>query len=157
MSRLSVFTRAEQSIIGKRLYSRISTMSKPIQRVTLFKIAGVENQKKLIEYYKAMPAKAVKVGIFFFFFSSSSCSPNSRLQHLIPFQDGKPYIKSVTAGLTKEDQRNQGYTVAAISVFESEEDMAYYDNGCAAHAELKAFAGPVKQGVLIVYFENEVL
>lgn len=71
-------------------------------------------------------------------------------------QDGKPYIRSVTGGTTKEDQRNQGYTVAVTTVFASHDDMVYYDNECAAHAELKAFAKPVAQGVMMVFFQNEL-
>lgn len=67
-------------------------------------------------------------------------------------QDGKPYIQSVTAGPTKLDQRAQGYTFAAISVFSSEDDMVYYDNKCTTHAELKAFAKGVHNGALMVYF-----
>jgi hypothetical protein len=72
------------------------------------------------------------------------------------FQDGKPYIRSVTAGQAKHDQRAQGFTVAVTSVFESQDDMVYYDNECAAHAELKAFAKTVHQGVMMVFFENEL-
>jgi hypothetical protein len=62
----------------------------------------------------------------------------------------------VRAGPTKADQRNQGYTIAVISVFDSVEDMAYYDNECAAHNELKAFAKTVHQGAMMVFFENEL-
>lgn len=69
-------------------------------------------------------------------------------------QHGKPYIISVTAGEAKPDQRAQGFTFAAISVFSSVDDMVYYDNECAAHAELKAFAKTVHQGAMMVYFEN---
>lgn len=67
-----------------------------------------------------------------------------------------PYIRSVTAGFAAADQRAQGFTVVALSVFESVEDMKYYDEGDAAHAQLKAFAKSVHQGVVMVYFENEV-
>jgi hypothetical protein len=71
-------------------------------------------------------------------------------------QDGKPYIRSVRAGRAKLDQRAQGFTIAVISVFDSVEDMTYYDNECAAHAELKAFAKTVHQGAMMVFFENEL-
>lgn len=73
------------------------------------------------------------------------------------FQDGKPYILSVRAGSTFEDQRRQGYTLAVISEFESEEDMAYYDSGCEAHAKLKTVAKDMHQGVMMVYFEPSVM
>lgn len=71
-------------------------------------------------------------------------------------QDGEPYILSVTAGPAKPDQRAQGFTVAVISVFRSVQDMNYYDNGCAAHAELKEYAKTVHQGAMMVFFENEL-
>lgn len=36
--------------------------TKPIQRITLFKIPNAEDQDKLLEIYRHMPQKAVKVG-----------------------------------------------------------------------------------------------
>ncbi|KAI5457644.1 stress responsive A/B barrel domain-containing protein [Mariannaea sp. PMI_226] len=105
-------------------------MSSSINRITLFKIPDVENQQKLLSIYKEMPHKAVK--------------------------DGKPYIRAVKAGPTKADQRNQGYTIAVVSVFDSVDDMKYYDDECAAHAELKVFAKSVHQGAMMAFFENEL-
>ncbi|KAF6785574.1 stress responsive a b barrel domain-containing protein [Colletotrichum sojae] len=99
-----------------------------ITRITLFKIPDEESQKKVLGFYQQMPQKAVK--------------------------DGKPYIVSVNAGIAVADQRAQGFTIAAVSTFASAEDMAYYDNECAAHAELKAFAKSAHQGFAMVYFEN---
>lgn len=121
-------------------------MAKSIIRVTLFKIPSVEDQKKIVTYYQAMPKKALKV------------RRNAKLRgnRLTIAQDGKPYIRSVKAGPCKEDQRSQGFTFSAISTFDSVEDMAYYDNGCAAHAELRTFVRSVHQGMMMVYFENEV-
>ncbi|KXJ86872.1 hypothetical protein Micbo1qcDRAFT_198046 [Microdochium bolleyi] len=101
-----------------------------IYRITLFKIPSEDDQTKLLDIYREMPTKALK--------------------------DGKPYIKSVTAGKAKKDQRAQGFTVAVTSVFASHEDMKYYDEGCAAHAELKGFAKTVHQGIMMVFFENEL-
>ncbi|KAJ1324350.1 Dabb family protein [Microdochium nivale] len=101
-----------------------------IYRITLFKIPSADDQSKLLDIYRGMPGKAVK--------------------------DGKPYIISVTAGRAKDDQRAQGYTIAVTSVFASRDDMVYYDNECAAHAELKAFAKTAHQGVMMVFFENEL-
>jgi hypothetical protein len=60
----------------------------------------------------------------------------------------------VNAGPTFPDQRSQGYTVAALSVFASKEDMVYYDNECEAHGKLKAIAKSVHQGAMMVYFES---
>ncbi|CRG89249.1 hypothetical protein PISL3812_06285 [Talaromyces islandicus] len=101
---------------------------KQITRVTLFKIPDPANQEKLANIYKEMPTKAKK--------------------------DGKPYIISVNAGPTIEDQRNQGYTLAAVSTFESLEDMQYYDTGCEAHDALKVEAKKMHQGILMVYYES---
>ncbi|XXG99998.1 hypothetical protein Hte_006340 [Hypoxylon texense] len=101
---------------------------KRINRITLFKIPDEENRKKLLEIYRGMPEKAVK--------------------------DGKPYILSVSAGEAFPDDRAKGFTIAVVSVFASEEDMVYYDDQCAAHAELKAFARTVHQGAMMVYFES---
>lgn len=61
---------------------------------------------------------------------------------------------SVTAGHGIPSQRDQGYTVAVVSVFESEGDMVYYDNECKAHAALKEFAKSVHKGAMMVYFES---
>jgi hypothetical protein len=101
----------------------------PITRVTLFKIRSPSDAETLLSHYRDMPANALK--------------------------DGKPYILSVTAGLAFEDPRSQGYNFTAISKFKTKEDMAYYDEGCAAHAALKAAAKDVVQGVMMVYLEGE--
>jgi Stress responsive A/B Barrel Domain len=69
-------------------------------------------------------------------------------------QDGSPYIQSVKAGKTFADQRAQGYTIAVMTTFASEEDFAFYDTQCEAHKELKAFAASVHQGNLMVYFHS---
>jgi len=60
----------------------------------------------------------------------------------------------VTAGPAFEDQRNQGYTVAVVSVFASKDDMKYYDDECEAHAALKQVAKSVHKGAMMVYFES---
>ncbi|PVH76623.1 hypothetical protein DL98DRAFT_425264 [Cadophora sp. DSE1049] len=99
-----------------------------IRRITLFRIPGVEDQQKLIEIYKAMSENALK--------------------------DGKPYIKSVDVGTAQEDQRAQGFTIAAISTFSSLEDMHFYDSGCTAHQKLRDFAKTVNQGSCMVYFNS---
>ena len=68
-------------------------------------------------------------------------------------QDGKPYILSVRAGSTFDDQRRQGFTLAVVSEFASEDDMKYYDSECQAHAKLRSFARDVHQGMMMTYFE----
>ncbi|KAL1959758.1 hypothetical protein VTO42DRAFT_1344 [Malbranchea cinnamomea] len=102
----------------------------PITRVTLFKIPNPEHREQLLNVYKTMPQDALK--------------------------DGKPYILSVRAGSTFEDQRRQGYTLAVISEFANEEDMKYYDTDCEAHAKLKSVAKDMHEGVMTVYFEPTV-
>ncbi|RYP70711.1 hypothetical protein DL769_004882 [Monosporascus sp. CRB-8-3] len=105
-----------------------SGMTKRIHRVTVFKIPNDEDQQKLLDIYREMPQKAIK--------------------------DDKPYILSVTPGKAFPDQRAQGYTVAVVSVFALTDDMAYYDNKCEAHANLKLFAKTVHQGAMMVYYES---
>lgn len=46
--------------------------------------------------------------------------------------------------------------MAAISVFESTDDMVYYDNECEAHQSLKAVAKTLHKGVMMVYFRSVV-
>ncbi|KAJ4182813.1 hypothetical protein NW759_017107 [Fusarium solani] len=105
-------------------------MAGQITRVTLFKIPKEEDQQRLLDLYKAMPRKALK--------------------------NGKPYIASVKAGKAAPDQRAQGFTVVALSVFSSIDDFNYYDTECIAHGELKQFAKTAHQGVAMVFFENLV-
>ncbi|KAF3804023.1 hypothetical protein GCG54_00008527 [Colletotrichum gloeosporioides] len=128
-------------------------MAGKITRITLFKIPDEESQKKVLGFYQQMPQKALKAYVVTF--------PSAKMRDLaltnqvanVP-QDGEPYILSVKAALAVADQRAQGFTIAAISTFASAEDMAYYDNECAAHAELKAFAKGAHQGFAMVYFKD---
>ena len=76
------------------------------------------------------------------------------LENIFLIQDGKPYILSVDVGIAQEDQRAQGFTIAAISTFASLEDMQYYDNECAAHKSLREYARSVSQGFCMVYFNS---
>ncbi|KIH89736.1 stress responsive A/B barrel domain protein [Sporothrix brasiliensis 5110] len=99
-----------------------------ITRVTYFKVPKAADRQALVSLYRAMPTKALK--------------------------NGAPYIRSVKAGPALADARSQGFTFAAISVFDSLEDMQYYDKGCAAHAELRTFAQSVHEGAMVVYFED---
>ncbi|KAK2743834.1 hypothetical protein FQN55_007054 [Onygenales sp. PD_40] len=102
-----------------------------ITRITLFKIPDPAHQQQLLEKYKTLKQDALK--------------------------DGTPYILSILAGPTKDDHRRQGYTLAIVSGFACEEDMKYYDEGCAAHAEIKKLARSVHQGVMMVFFEAGVV
>ncbi|RFU30127.1 hypothetical protein B7463_g6197, partial [Scytalidium lignicola] len=105
-------------------------MATPITRVTLFKIADPVHQQRVLDQYKTMLSKAKK--------------------------NGKPYILNVKAGPAYADQRSQGFTIVAVSQFASVEDMVYYDNECQAHAELKAVAKGVHEGLMMAYFQNVV-
>ena len=117
-----------------------------ITRITLFKIPNPEDVSKLLEIYKEMPTKAIKV----------IGTPHHMLDHNLhgTSQDGRPYILNVKAGPAKPDQRAQGYTLAVVSTFASQDDMVYYDEECAAHKALKVVAKDVHQGVMMVFFEN---
>lgn len=136
-------------------------MAEKITRITLFKIPDEESQKKVLGFYQQMPQKALKVRAFpskpnshLPFGKDARLSLHNRNQVANVTQDGKPYILSVKAALAVADQRAQGFTIAAISTFASAEDMAYYDNECAAHADLKAFAKGAHQGFAMVYFKD---
>ncbi len=122
-----------------------------IVRITLFKIPAKENQAKLLDLYRTLAASAKKVIPYFFPDRSEE-----ELTHSV--QDGKPYILSLVAGQTHEDQRSQGYTVAAKSEFSTLEDMKYYDTDCEAHQTLKAGAKSLGvEGVMTVYFPPAVV
>lgn len=77
-------------------------------------------------------------------------SQNKRLP-----QDSAPYILSAKAAKVIPDPagRNQGYTVAATTVFKSLDDMKFYDEGCEAHGAIKTFLKPRISGIMTVYFE----
>lgn len=76
---------------------------------------------------------------------------------LMPRQDGKPYILRCVAGRTKDDERNQGYSLCAETTFASLEDMKYYDEQCEAHAALKTVAkDKVAPPPLMMYMDGVV-
>ncbi len=122
-----------------------------IVRITLFKIPAKENQAKLLDLYRTLAASAKKVIPYFF--------PDRSKGKLTYFlQDGKPYILSLVAGQAHDDQRSQGYTVAAKSEFSTLEDMKYYDTDCEAHQILKAGVKTLGvEGIMTVYFPPAVV
>lgn len=73
-------------------------------------------------------------------------------------KDGKPYVLHNEAGRTinTSENRSQGYTVCAQTVFASLDDVNYYDTQCAAHAKFKELAAPRRTGVAVMMFESEV-
>ncbi|KAI9869508.1 MAG: hypothetical protein M1813_000297 [Trichoglossum hirsutum] len=115
--------------------------AKPIHRLTLFKIPQDADRDRILEFYRTIKRDASKV-------------PLHTLPPMSQGQDGAPYILSVIAGKPFEDQRAQGYTVAAHTLFSSKEDMDYYDTGCETHKKLKQAMMEAIQGVLTVYFEE---
>ena len=65
-----------------------------------------------------------------------------------------PYIRAVHAGLTYDDQRAPGYTVAVLSEFASLADFQYYDTKCEAHSRLKELAKTLHKGTMMAYYES---
>ncbi|KAL5113511.1 hypothetical protein ACEQ8H_008619 [Pleosporales sp. CAS-2024a] len=84
-----------------------------IVRLTLFKLSNPEMVQKAIQSYATLQQDARR--------------------------DGKPYILMATANPTHQDARNQGYNVVARTMFQSKDDMDYYDNSCEAHSAIKAW------------------
>ena len=123
------------------------SQSSQVHRVTYFKIADDEAKQKLLDMYKVIKSKALKVGKKFLSGLSGI---------LIRNQDQKPYIVAAEAGPTVPDKRNQGFNVAAKTTFASMEDFEFYDKECSAHKELRSYAASVNQGSMMVYFQSVV-
>jgi hypothetical protein len=125
-----------------------------VRRITMFKIPGEEDQQKVLSMYKNMQTKALKVCYHLPHSALMFYAPNSAVKLITNtiMQDGQQYIIAVEAGITQQDQRAQGYTLAATTTFKSQEDFEYYDKECKAHLELKTFARSVAQGLCMVYF-----
>ncbi|KKY33887.1 putative stress responsive a b barrel domain-containing protein [Diaporthe ampelina] len=104
-------------------------MSKLINRVTLFKLDGAENQAKLLAAYEKLAKEQNR--------------------------DGKPYIAFLSAGIAHDDPRSKGYTIVAQSSFYSLDDMKYYDEADPSHQELKKTAreAGLAEPPLTVYVE----
>ncbi|ORY13100.1 hypothetical protein BCR34DRAFT_481723 [Clohesyomyces aquaticus] len=99
-----------------------------ILRLTLFKIPDSEHIAGAVQKYSTLSQDAIK--------------------------DGKPYISMAQATPTHDDPRSQGFTLVARTVFECKEDMDYYDQECAAHAEIKAlFKGKVAGPPCMLYMD----
>lgn len=123
-----------------------------IRRVTLFKIPNEDDQQKLLSMYKTMQSRATKVSLTLRFNTSLARFYIMTLIVGLKFQDGEPYILSVEAGTTQQDQRAQGYTIVATSTFKNEEDFHYYDKECKTHDELRTYVRTISQGFCMVYF-----
>ncbi|KAI4622430.1 uncharacterized protein J4E87_006372 [Alternaria ethzedia] len=97
-----------------------------IVRLTMFKIPDQDMVKEAIQMYNTLAQDAKK--------------------------DGKTYIQLAQANATYDDPRSQGYTMLARCIFESKEDMDYYDNQDEAHAKIKAHFKPkVNSPPLVLY------
>ena len=67
------------------------------------------------------------------------------------------YIVACEVGLAADDHRAQGFTVAAHTVFQNQEDFDYYDKNCPAHGELRNFILPRHKGFVMLYFKSPLL
>jgi len=73
-------------------------------------------------------------------------------------QDGSPYILSMEAGVATGHVRDMGYTFVTKSVFQSKEDMKFYEEECPGHQWYKDYLkekAPVS-GLMMVAFEPGV-
>ncbi|KAF1829251.1 hypothetical protein BDW02DRAFT_510396 [Decorospora gaudefroyi] len=101
-----------------------------IVRLSLFKIPDPEMIKEAIQMYNTLAQDAKK--------------------------DGKNYIQLAQANATYDDPRSEGYSMLARCIFESKEDMDYYDNQDEAHAKIKAhFKGRVGGPPLVIYSDMQ--
>ncbi|RMZ74611.1 stress responsive a b barrel domain-containing [Pyrenophora seminiperda CCB06] len=97
-----------------------------IMRLTLFKLPDQELVKSAIEMYNSLAQDAKK--------------------------DGKQYIKLAQANAAHEDDRSQGYTLMARCIFDSVDDMNYYDKEDEAHLKIKSqFKDKVTAPPLVLY------
>ncbi|KAK5130731.1 hypothetical protein LTR08_001718 [Meristemomyces frigidus] len=102
----------------------------PIQRTTCFKMKDEADITGMIEQYKTLEQTARK--------------------------DGKKYIQEVTSRQTINDPRSQGFNFIASTMFASMDDFKYYDEECAAHGKLKAWAKDKVGGPpLVLYSETQ--
>ncbi|KAG4417942.1 hypothetical protein IFR04_008909 [Cadophora malorum] len=102
-----------------------------IIRVIMCKIPSEKGQQDFIELYRTMGATAVK--------------------------DKKPYIVSLTIGVTYPDERSKGFNVVGKTEFKDLDDMKYYEIECEAHQKMKARAHEVGiEDYLLAYHEPAV-
>jgi hypothetical protein len=72
-------------------------------------------------------------------------------------QDGKPYIITCDVYKLLDDARSKDYTVVGKTIFNSLDDMKYYDDDCEAHTTLKKNIGPRAGGptnTMTIYYES---
>ncbi|KAL9620675.1 MAG: hypothetical protein Q9160_004811 [Pyrenula sp. 1 TL-2023] len=113
--------------------------SKPIERITLFKVPTEEGLQKLTAAYQKFKVE------------------NKR-------DTRSPYILSLQAGPSQPDtaahlaplNRNKDYTFAVKAVFRDKSDMDFYDDECPAHGVLrKGIAGVPSEKPLTVWFLDQ--
>ncbi|KAF2724778.1 hypothetical protein K431DRAFT_281729 [Polychaeton citri CBS 116435] len=106
-----------------------STAGNMIQRITMFKVLDDAHVPEILDQYKTLETAAQK--------------------------DGKPYIRECVARETIDDPRRQGYNIAAITTFDSLDDMKFYDENCEAHRKLKQFTlGKIEMPPTTIYMKN---
>lgn len=58
--------------------------------------------------------------------------------------------------LNSSEERAQGYTMLAVTVFKSREDFDYYDKECPAHKKLRDFIASRRTGVATIQYASEL-
>ncbi|EDU40935.1 conserved hypothetical protein [Pyrenophora tritici-repentis Pt-1C-BFP] len=128
-SQLHIFYTSARSVIiptSPQSYINQTAKMPKIMRLTLFKLPDQELVKSAIEMYNSLAQDAKK--------------------------DGKQYIKLSQANAAHEDERSQGYTLMARCIFESLDDMNYYDKEDEAHLKIKSqFKEKVSAPPLVLY------
>lgn len=100
-----------------------------IMRLTLFKLPDAAVLQEAIQKYSTLAEDALK--------------------------DGAPYIQFSSANRVHDDPRSQGFTLLARTIFESKEDMDFYDHEDEAHKGIKALIKPkIVEMPLIVYSDS---
>lgn len=71
-------------------------------------------------------------------------------------QNGAPYIVSNEASrvINSSEERSQGFTIIAVTTFNSKEDVDYYDKECSAHRKLREFIAPRRTGFATLHYES---
>ncbi|KAI8935403.1 hypothetical protein NX059_007983 [Plenodomus lindquistii] len=97
-----------------------------IVRLTLFKLADEAVLQEAIQKYSTLAKDALK--------------------------HGKPYVHLSSANKVHNDPRSQGFTLLARTVFESKEDMDFFDSEDEAHNGIKALVKPkIAELPLVIY------
>ncbi|EOA91889.1 hypothetical protein ACJQWK_03600 [Exserohilum turcicum] len=101
-----------------------------IVRLTLLKVADKDTIQQAINHYSTLTQDAKK--------------------------DGNNYIQLAQANATYEDDRSQGYNLLIRCIFNSVDDMNYFDQQDESHAKIKEMLMPKMDGKpLIIYSDMQ--